>query len=215
MSRLRAGIVEKRLREILAGLDGASFGLNEQQMEALEEHFATLLKWNRRMNLTGLRTVDEIARRHYAESLYLGQLLPAGRVSVADVGSGAGFPGYPIAVLRPECQVALLECNSRKAVFLREACRPAANVRVVESRAEDCRETFDWLVARGLAWAQLARLMPRLGRAVAVLVGEGAVRELERDARILWREPVRVPWMRSGFAMLGVFRLPESPGRST
>jgi len=208
-------VLEKGLGKILRELEGASFGLTEEQMEALEDHLRMLLKWNWRMNLTGLKGVEAIVRRHYAESLYLGQLLPPGGISVADVGSGAGFPGFPIAVLRPEARVALLESNARKAVFLREACRSAANVRVVEGRAEDCRERFDWLVARGVAWTQLAGLIPRLSRGVAVLVGEPSVQDLGKDVRISWADPVRVPWMRSGFAMLGVYRSADIAERST
>jgi len=199
----------KHLRDQLARLDWSSFRLDEWQIEALEEHLEMLRKWNRRMNLTGITDLDEIVRRHYGESLLLGSLLPGGGLSVADVGSGAGFPGYPIAVLRREFRVALIESNSRKAVFLRQSCRNAENVRVVEGRAEECQQDFDWLVARGVAWRDLARLVPGLGRSVGVLVGEKGISELEGDRRIRWQEPVPIPWMRSSVAMLGSFRSGE------
>lgn len=195
--------------EVLAELGLGSLGLDEGQIRALEEHFGLLVKWNRRMNLTGLVDSGEIMRRHYAESLWLGRLLPPGPLSLADVGSGAGFPGYPIAVLRRDCQVALIESNSRKAVFLRQACRAAGNVRVLEGRAEDRQERFDWLLARGVAWRDLSGLMPRLARSVAVLVGDRSVGELESDFRMAWGEPVRVPWLERGVAMLGTWRAEE------
>lgn len=197
----------KTLRQLLAEVGLSGLRLGDAQIPALERHLAMLTKWNRKMNLTSLADVDEIVRRHYAESLWLGSLLPAGSLSIADVGSGAGFPGYPIAVLRPECSVALIESSSRKAVFLRQACGGAENLRVIEGRAEDCQERFDWLVARGVAWRDLAGLVGRLAGCVAVLVGEGSVRELERDPRIAWREPLRVPWMQRSVAMLGTFHV--------
>ncbi len=197
----------KTLRQVLAEVGLGGVGLGEAQIQALEQHLGMLIKWNRKMNLTSLADVDEIVRRHYAESIWLGSLLPAGPLSIADVGSGAGFPGYPIAVLRPESSVALIESSSRKAVFLRQACGGVKNLRVIEGRAEDCRERFDWIVARGVAWRELAGLVGRLAGCIAVLVGEGSVRELERDPRIAWREPVRVPWMERSVAMLGTFHV--------
>lgn len=199
--------VARSLRQALAEVGLGDVRLGDAQIQALEQHLGMLMRWNRRMNLTGLVDVDEIVRRHYAESLWLGSLLPSGPLSIADIGSGAGFPGYPIAVLRPECSVALIESSSRKAVFLRQACGGVKNVRVIEGRAEDCRERFDWLVARGVAWRDLAGLVGRLADCVGVLVGEGSVRELKGDPRIVWRGPVRVPWMERGVAMLGTFHV--------
>jgi 16S rRNA (guanine(527)-N(7))-methyltransferase RsmG len=199
--------VAKSLRQALAEVGLGGVRLGDAQIQALERHLEMLVKWNRKMNLTSLADVDEIVRRHYAESLWLGSVLPAGPLSIADVGSGAGFPGYPIAVLRPESSVALIESSSRKAVFLRQACRGIENLKVIEGRAEDCRERFDWLVARGVAWRDLAGLVGRLADCVGVLVGEGSVRELQGDPRIAWREPLPVPWMERSVAMLGTFHV--------
>lgn len=200
-------VVAKTLPQVLAEVGLSGLRLGDAEIQALEQHLEMLMKWNRKMNLTSLADVDEIVRRHYAESLWLGSLLPAGPLAIADVGSGAGFPGYPIAVLRPECRVALIESSSRKAVFLRQACGGVKNLRVIEGRAEDCRERFDWLVARGVAWRDLAGLVGRLADCVGLLIGEGSVSEVEKDPRIAWREPVRVPWMERSVAMLGTFHV--------
>ena len=102
------------------------------------------------MNLTTvIRTLEEAIERHYCESLFLAAQL-AGRRScgVADVGSGAGFPGFPVAVLRPDCSVTLIESHQRKAVFLREASRGLPNVRVLANRAEDVTRQFDRVISR-------------------------------------------------------------------
>ena len=109
----------------------------------LEAHHRLLEKWNRTLNLTRISDVE----RNYGESLFLGRHLPAGRLRICDIGSGAGFPGFPVAVLRPDCEVTLIEAHQRKAVFLKEAARCMPNIRVVGKRAEDVDDKFDWAVS--------------------------------------------------------------------
>ncbi len=107
------------LRERLRGIVELSPG----QIAALEAHYELLVRWNKTVNLTTITSLEEAVERHYCESLFLGAHLPAGNLRVVDVGSGAGFPGFPVAILRPECSVTLVESHQRKAVFLREASR--------------------------------------------------------------------------------------------
>ena len=81
----------------------------------------------------------------------MGSRLPAGVLRIADVGSGAGFPGFPVAVLRPDCSVTLIESHQRKAVYLKEASRKLPNVRVLSKLAEDVAdigEEYDWVISR-------------------------------------------------------------------
>jgi 16S rRNA (guanine527-N7)-methyltransferase len=81
-----------------------------------------ILKWNARTNLTAIREPEEIVRRHFGESLFVGAQL-GDCPTLLDFGSGAGFPGIPIQLLRPEIQVALAESQGKKASFLREVAR--------------------------------------------------------------------------------------------
>ena len=111
--------------------------LTVKQIDLLEAHYNLLVKWNARLNLTRIDSVEEAVRLHYCESLFVGTRLPAGPLRIVDVGSGAGFPGIPIAILRPECTVTLVESHQRKGVFLREASRNLKNVTVVTARAEN------------------------------------------------------------------------------
>jgi 16S rRNA (guanine527-N7)-methyltransferase len=88
----------------------------------LSQYLALLLKWNARTNLTAIRDPEEIVRRHFGESLFAAQYLgPC--TTLLDFGSGAGFPGLPIALLRPEIVVTLAESQNKKATFLREVVR--------------------------------------------------------------------------------------------
>src|ERR1700728_2858710 len=92
---------------------------SESTLLQLSTYLDLLLKWNARTNLTAVRDPQEIVRRHFGESLFAGRHVgtPA---TLLDLGSGAGFPGIPIALLRPEIAVTLAESQHKKAAFLRE-----------------------------------------------------------------------------------------------
>jgi 16S rRNA (guanine527-N7)-methyltransferase len=143
--------------------------ISNDQLDRLERHYNLLVRWNQRLNLSRIDDVLESVRFHYCESLYLGLALPPGPLRVADVGSGAGFPGVPIAILRSELQVTLIESHQRKAVFLREAVRDLLNARVLAIRAEEAGEQFDWVVSRAVSPKEVlaCRLAPNYGLLVA------------------------------------------------
>jgi len=124
--------------------------LTHQQLGLLESHYRLLCNWNGKINLCRFRSLRELVELHYCESLYLGLLLPAGSLRIVDVGSGAGFPGVPIAVLRTECFVDLLEADQRKAAFLREAADGIGNIQVSVGRADACTKRYDWVVSRAV-----------------------------------------------------------------
>jgi 16S rRNA (guanine527-N7)-methyltransferase len=109
----------------------------------LSTYLDLLLKWNARTNLTAIRDPEEIVRRHFGESLFAARhldprALEPDAITLLDVGSGAGFPGIPIALLRPGIQVTLAESQSKKSSFLREALRTLnlPNAEVWAARAE-------------------------------------------------------------------------------
>jgi 16S rRNA (guanine(527)-N(7))-methyltransferase RsmG len=131
--------------------------LTKAQLHGLEEHYNLLHVWNQRLNLTRITGLEEIVRLHYCESLFLARQLPSRSLRIADIGSGAGFPGIPVAVLRPDCAVTLIESHQRKAVFLREVSRQLPNVHVEAKRAEEIAERFDWGVSRAVRASDLIR----------------------------------------------------------
>lgn len=99
----------------------------------LSAYLDLLLDWNARTNLTAIRTPEDIVRRHFGESLFTARHLPLNTHTLLDFGSGAGFPGLPIALLLPHLHVTLAESQGKKSTFLREAIR---TLNLHESRAE-------------------------------------------------------------------------------
>ena len=124
--------------------------LPAEKVALLLSHYELLLRWNKTINLTSINELGEIVERHYCESIFLGMHLPAKPVSIADIGSGAGFQGFPVAVLRPDCAVTLIEAHQRKSVFLREASRKLPNVRVLSTRDEEIDERIDLAISRAV-----------------------------------------------------------------
>jgi 16S rRNA (guanine527-N7)-methyltransferase len=102
-----------------AGLTGFAATTYEQFGAYLE----LLQRWNGRINLTAIREPNELIQRHFVECAFAGQHLPVGVGTLLDYGSGAGFPGVPFAIVRPEIRVTLAEAQGKKAAFLREVLR--------------------------------------------------------------------------------------------
>jgi 16S rRNA (guanine527-N7)-methyltransferase len=156
----------------LLALEFSPYGvLTPQQLTLLEEHYSLLLRWNQKINLTRITGLQDAVRYHYCESLYLAGRLPEGPLRVVDIGSGAGFPGIPVAIYRPEFRVDLVESHQRKAVFLSEASRGLTNVCVLPRRAEEVSDRYDWTISRAVRPEDIVRL--DLAPHVAVLGAEG------------------------------------------
>lgn len=137
--------------KFLLALEFSPYGvLTLLQLKLLEEHYRLVSRWNKKINLTRITSLQDAVRYHYCESLYLATRLPNGPLRIVDIGSGAGFPGIPLAIYRPECSVDLVESHQRKAVFLREATRILPNVRVLPQRAEAVTGSYDWTLSRAV-----------------------------------------------------------------
>ena len=109
--------------------------LSERQTAQLAAHFSLLVHWNRRINLTSVRRPEDIAIRHFGESLFLVKLLRPETGLLVDVGSGAGFPGLPIKIACPAMTAVLLEPTTKKTAFLKEVIRHC-ELTGIEARAE-------------------------------------------------------------------------------
>jgi 16S rRNA (guanine527-N7)-methyltransferase len=152
--------------------DGArelGLSISDSLAESLAKHYALLVKWASKMNLTAIKDPVEAAHLHALDSLLFTELIdPEDRARTVDVGSGAGFPGIPLALARPNLEMILLEPIRKRASFLRVALADLglAKVRVVEGRLEEGALPArlwpaDLIVSRAtIPPVELARLAP-------------------------------------------------------
>lgn len=135
-----------------------------------DEKFATLLaeleRWNRKVNLTAIREFDEMLSGHLLDSLVAAPFLHGNRI--LDVGTGAGFPGLPLAISQPQRRFELLDGNNKKIMFVQHVATllQLGNVSAVKARTEDYApvERFDTVIARAVG--PLARLLTMAGHHV-------------------------------------------------
>lgn len=168
--------------------------LEAGQVSLLARHYELLLQWNRKISLTSVRDPEQVVKRHFGESLFVASVLRAESGTLVDVGSGAGFPGFPLAVARPGIQVTLVESIAKRAAFLKEVARLSANVRVLHGRFEDLDERFDWATVRAVRLERLLLpLSQRAGR-LALLMGAEDASRIFKSGLLCWQDPVRLPW---------------------
>ena len=125
--------------------------------ERLDIYARLLVEWNEKMNLTAIIHPTDIVIKHFADSLSAAPLLPKEGFSLIDVGTGAGFPGVPLAMLRPDCKLTLLDSLNKRLVFLETVCKEVGmSATFLHLRAEDggrkaeLREQFDVSTARAV-----------------------------------------------------------------
>jgi 16S rRNA (guanine527-N7)-methyltransferase len=167
-----------------AGLAALGIALDATAIARLLDYIGLLERWNAAYNLTAVRDPAEMVTRHLVDSL---AILPyVSGATLADLGSGAGLPGIPLAIAVPERETLLVDSNGKKARVLREAVRrlDLERVRVAESRVEDVAGAFDCITAR--AFASLADMLGWGGHLLAPggtwLAMKGRIAEDEVDA---------------------------------
>ena len=124
-----------------AGLEELGLRYSEKQVEAFITYLEELKKWNKAYNLTALKTDRDIIIKHFLDSLLFAKALPPEVLTLADIGSGAGFPGIPIKIMFPDLSVFLIEPTQKKAIFLRHICSKLQlkNVEIIDKRIEEVK----------------------------------------------------------------------------
>ena len=195
----------------------ATVTLSAEQHAQLARYLDLVIAANERMNLTRIVDRPSAEVQHVGDALTLLPFLPPAAGRVADVGSGAGVPGIPVAIVRPDLAVTLVEATQKKAAFLREAAAELglANVTVVSDRAEsfgrdDGRQRFDVAVARAvgtLDWlAEWLLPLVKVGGSALAMKGPRVADELPTAA-------TAIHWLGGGEPVVHPVELPGTDGR--
>ena len=136
-----------------------NFTMTDSQKTNFEIYSKMLVEWNEKMNLTAITEVNEIAVKHFIDSISVLKYIDIKQgANVIDIGTGAGFPGIPIKIMRPDIHLTLLDSLNKRLIFLSELCKAMhISAEMIHARAEDYaqkaeyRETFDYVVSRAVA----------------------------------------------------------------
>ena len=219
---------------IAAALGPFTTKLSPHQLQQISTYLDLLLKWNARINLTSVRDPQEILTRHFGESFFVAESLfsdsPITRLPdhpiasphypiLFDLGSGAGFPGLPLAIYAPQAKITLLESQNKKATFLKEVARALTltNVNVFCGRAEaypaEARKgswpaAADVVTVRAVEkFAQSLPLAASLlspGGRLALLIGASQLAAARQALpEFSWRPPLSLPLSRSRILLIG------------
>ncbi len=175
--------------------------LDDQQAHLTSIYIDLLLKWNSRINLTAVRDPQEIVTRHFGESFFAAKHLLEPRPDhILDLGSGAGFPGLPIAMMAPKSHVTLIESKQKKATFLKEVVFALGlrNVDVFAGRGEDYRDSGDLLTMRAVEGFELslqtALGLLQAGGRIGLMIGASQIEKARTIASTLnWQSPISIP----------------------
>jgi 16S rRNA (guanine527-N7)-methyltransferase len=198
--------------QIQSALSAYGGSASPSQCDAIRTYIDLLLRWNSRISLTTVTDPDEILRFHIGESIAAISVVPIEKGRLADVGSGAGFPGVPLALFLPHLDVTLIESNAKKATFLSEVQRQLNlhRVSVFRGRAEDLLAQgtrFDYVTARAvgkydelLLWS--SRALNPVGMAILWL-GDKDLTEVSSYPGWNWHAPRKIVGSQKRFLLVG------------
>jgi len=206
--------VEKPISEetVRKALGEFKIAVDSHQVVLIQQYIKTLLRWNEKLNLTAIRNPLEILYRHFCESMFAAGAIPVDKGRLADIGSGPGFPGIPLKIIRPELELCLVESNIKKGTFLAEVVRELqlSNTRVLISRYEELGEELsplDYVCSRAvgefgpfLEWAALNRVD---ASQVILWIGGRDLEEAQKSKQWEWRERILVPQSLQRYLLVG------------
>jgi 16S rRNA (guanine527-N7)-methyltransferase len=192
----------------------ASFGVpvNDEQVIYIQQYIRILLQWNEKLNLTAIRDPLEILVRHFCESMFGAVAVPDLDGRLADIGSGPGFPGIPLKIMKPDLELFLVESNIKKGTFLAEVSRELGlkGARVLINRYEELAEEvapLDYVCSRALGefetflnWAG----SERVSAGTAILwIGGRDLEEVKKVSGWEWQDPIPVPQSLRRYLLVG------------
>jgi 16S rRNA (guanine527-N7)-methyltransferase len=208
--------------QIASALTPFQVQLSTGQIAQIREYVRLLLKWNQSVSLTSVVDPVEIVARHFGESMFISCLIPVQNCRLADLGSGAGFPGLALKIVSPALRIKLIESNKKKCAFLSEVARSLEmkDVEVMPVRFNEVRTPGDFaeiVTARAvggfseiLHWAK--RAFSHRGHLALWLGGEDASKVSSMPGWI-WQPAVKIPDSQRRFVLIGRPMPAERPAR--
>lgn len=220
--------------------DGAQrlgINLNEEQIKKFCRYLELLVQWNQKINLTSLKTPQEIIIKHFLDSIscikVINKYIDAEGVSVIDVGAGAGFPGIPIKIICPSVRLSLLEARKKKTIFLKKITEEMnfQQVKILNGRAEtfgkcaDHRERYDIAISRAVAHlntlSEYCLPLVRVGGLFVAQKGRSYKKETEKSFKtiqvlggeMIGVEKVRIPFINQERYLLVIKKIKDTPSK--
>jgi len=200
------------VKEIASRLAPFCARLSDDALMAVSKYIDLLRLWNHKVSLTTIEEPLEIVARHFGESIFIGNLVNFSYGRLADVGSGAGFPGLPLKIAFPELEIFLIEPNIKKCAFLTEVMTELnlRGVQIIRKQYANIGSEigkFDFICSRAignyknlLRWAR-GRL--DLGGRVILSVGLEDSIQMSREEGWIWETPIRLPESRKRMIVVG------------
>lgn len=178
---------ERKLEELIKdGLRELGLTPSEKQINTFMIYLTELKKWNKAYNLTGLEKDEDIIVKHFLDSLLYLKAMPGGEIKVADIGSGAGFPGIPIKIIRPEIEMYLIEPSRKKSVFLRHIIRELKlkKIEVIEKRIEETKGIQELPLSVDVAVTRALFSIKDFIKKVSHIVKQGGILILNKGPKV-------------------------------
>ena len=221
-------------------IDGAQrlgINLNEEQIRKFSRYLELLVQWNQKINLTSLKTPQEIIIKHFLDSIScikaINKYIDTEGISVIDVGAGAGFPGMPIKIICPSIRLFLLEARKKKTIFLEKVTEEMnfQQVKILKGRAEtfgkgtDHREKYDIAISRAVArlnvLSEYCLPLVRVGGFFIAQKGRSCKEETEKSLKtvhvlggeLTGVENVRIPFINQERYLLVIKKIKDTPSK--
>jgi 16S rRNA (guanine527-N7)-methyltransferase len=200
-------------KEIQYALGPYGYLPDSAQCASIRDYVSLLMRWNKRIFLTTVVDPTEILRFHFGESIFATSAVPIEKGRLADVGSGAGFPGLALGIALRELSITLIESSFKKAAFLAEVARELnlPNVQIIRQRYREIPanpDQFDFVTSRALGnypglldWTR--RIIADRGK-VVLWVGANESNSISINPTFSWHDPILIPGSKRRFILVGV-----------
>ena len=220
---------------LINGAQKMGINLHEEQIKKFSRYLELLVQWNQKINLTSLKTPQEIIIKHFLDSIscikIINKYIRIEGIHIIDVGTGAGFPGVPIKIVCPSISLSLLEARKKKTIFLEKITKEInfQKVEILNGRAEtfgkcpDYRQKYDIVLSRALAFlstlSEYCLPLVRVGGLFVAQKGRSYKEEIDKALKavqflggeLIGVESVRIPFINQERHLLIIKKIKDTP----